>query len=446
MDAIRRRRLTGLLLVLGLAIPGADWPHLRGPSYSGVSAETRLAESWPEEGPPVLWRIPLGQGYSGLVVVGRRVYTQYQSLSGQYVVCLDADTGERLWRRHYGYPWEPDGDWPGPMATPTARSGKVYFAGAFGLVGCLDASDGRMLWSVNVTETFDGYGTEYGYACTPLVEHGKVYLPVGGQGASVVALDAADGSVAWTSGDDVASYSPAYPITVGGRRHIVVYLRNDVVAFDPATGRELWRHPWSKGYDEHAAWPVYEEPYLLTASAFRQGAKVLRLSVGPDGPTAELVWRSKELSNDVASSLILDGHIYGFDLHDLQPRGSRRARGQFRCIELATGNVRWATDRTGHSTVIAADGKLILLNEAGELILARATPERYEELDRAQIFHAEVCWTPPTLSRRRLYPRNKVHAACVYLGQPEDLSTTELARARELTEVGAEPRSRLEAV
>jgi outer membrane protein assembly factor BamB len=417
-----RRTITLALAVVGAwaARPadGGDWPHLRGPSYNAVSAETGLAEAWPEGGPPVVWRTELGQGYSSLVAVGDRLYTQYQTLSGQYVACLSADTGRRLWRRRTGYPWEPEGHWPGPYATPTVADGRVYFADCYGLVGCVRASDGRLVWSVNVTEKFEGEGTEYGYACSPLVEGGKVFLPVGGQGAAVVALDADDGSVVWKSGDEAASYSPAYPITVSGQRQIVAFLRNVVLGLDPRTGQELWRYRWSRSYDEHAAWPVYEEPYLLTAAAFRGGATVLRL----DGAGATVAWKSEVLSNDIFSSLIVGGHIYGFDLQDLQPRHTRLARGQLKCIELATGTVRWATDRTGHANVLAADGKLILLNDRGELILARATPERYEELCRTRVFADGVCWTAPTLHRKRLYIRHQTHAACLYLGDPADLA------------------------
>ena len=417
MSSSRAARVVVAWLLLAPWVRAGDWPHLRGPSYNGHSAETGLADTWPDAGPPVVWRIELGQGYSGFAVVGDRLYTQYQSLSGQYVVCLEAQTGRRLWRYRTGYPWEPDGNWPGPMATPTVYGGRVYFVDAFGLAGCLAARNGRSLWSLNVTEKFDGEGTEYGYACSPLVKDGRVYLPVGGKGAALVALSASNGSVAWASGDDVASYSPAYPITVGGQRQIVVYMRNFVVAYEPATGRELWRHQWSEGYDEHAAWPAYEEPFLLTASAFKLGAKVLRLGRTATGATAKLVWHSKALSNDILSSIVLDGHIYGFDLHDLQPRETRRSRGQFKCLELATGGVRWATDCTGHASVLVADGKLILLNETGELILARATPERYEELARARVLASGMCWTPPSLSQGQLYVRSHKHAACIYLGR-----------------------------
>jgi len=405
---------------------GSDWPHLRGPSYNGLSPETGLDASWgtPEKGTGLApeWRIDLGQGYSGIIAVGAKLYTQAQSLSGQYVVCLDADTGKRLWRYRYEWPWEPDGQWPGPRATPTWRDGKVYFAGAFGTVGCLDAETGRHIWSVNVTEKLDGRGTEYGYSCSPLVEDGKVFLPVGGEGASVVALDARDGSVVWQTGSEQASYSSAYPITVGGHRQIVVFLRNVLAGFDPATGRPLWEDRWSQGYDEHAAWPVYEEPYLLACAAFRGGARVLDLrgsspSPAEAGGLPRLAWQSKELSNDIASSLILKGHIYGFDLRDYQPWGVRPARGWFKCIELATGKVRWSTDRTGHATAIAADGKLILLTEGGQLILVRATPEKYDELVRAWVFPGEhdLWWTPPSLSRGRLFLRNQKQATCFYL-------------------------------
>ena len=132
------------------------WPHRRGPNYNGISSETGLADSWPEDGPPVLWARDVGRGYSASTVVGDRVYTQAQSLSKQEVLCFDANTGETVWSHRYGWPYDPAGMYPGPRATPTWRDGRVYFAGPCGLVGCLDAATGRPIWSLNVTETFAG--------------------------------------------------------------------------------------------------------------------------------------------------------------------------------------------------------------------------------------------------------------------------------------------------
>ncbi|MBN1589959.1 MAG: PQQ-binding-like beta-propeller repeat protein, partial [Pirellulales bacterium] len=150
-----------------------DWPHLRGPRYNGVSAEADLADAWPPEGPPVLWIREIGSGYSGLIAVGSRVYTQSQTLYRQFVLCMDAETGETIWEHHYAWPYDHGGMYPGPRATPTWNAGRVYFAGPRGVVGCLAADDGRPIWSVNVVEKFGGRGIDFGYSCTPLVRDGK---------------------------------------------------------------------------------------------------------------------------------------------------------------------------------------------------------------------------------------------------------------------------------
>ena len=407
-----------VLLAHAVAATAADWPHLRGPAYDAVSVETGLADAWPAEGPPVLWHIEIGEGFSGFVSAAGRAYTQEQTAGGQYVVCLDADTGRRLWHCRYNWPWQPEGFWPGPMATPTVAGDRVYFVGAYGLVGCVRAGDGLLLWSRNVKEEFAGRGTEYGCAGSPLVEDGRVIVPVGGEGAAVVALDARDGSLLWRSGDWPASYTPCLPITVAGRRAIVVYLQNVVAAFDPATGVVLWSHPVSEGYDEHAAWPLYAEPYLVVARAFGDGARCLRLAAR--GPP-EVAWETPDLSNDVCSSLVLGGRLYGFDLHDLQAHRDRAAAGRFRCLDLATGQVRWSTDRTGHASVLAADGKLILWTELGEVLLARAAAGGYEELARARVLADTVCWTAPALADGRLLVRSRTQAAAVFLGRPDRL-------------------------
>jgi len=421
----------------------AGWPHLRGPRYDATSDETGLADRWPPEGPPVLWTRPIGAGYSALIAVGSRVYTQGQKLAEQRLVCLDADTGQEIWEYRYGWAYEPGGLYPGPRATPTCHAGRIYFAAPDGLVGCLRAADGRRLWSRNLVEQFAGRGTEFGYACSPLVEEGKVILPVGGAEGSVVALDARDGSTLWASGGDPASYCSALPITFRGRRQVVAFLQNVLASFDLETGRPLWKQNYSSGYDEHAAMPIYREPYLMTMRPFRAGSDLYRIETRPaaagQGPNIDLVAtpirRSRQMSNDVASSVLVGEHVYGFDLREAQTSRHRPSRGEFKCLELMTGSVCWSTDRVGHATVLAADGKLFLLNDRGELILARATPRQYEELARAEVFPGEVCWTAPTLYRGRLYLRSPTQATCLYVGRPERLDKETLAAARPVSQI-----------
>lgn len=398
-----------------------DWPTLRGPRYDGHSGETSLIEKWPEKGPPVLWTRSLGQGYSAFVARGNRVYTQYQSLAGQFVICLNADTGVTVWEYRYDWPYEAAGVYPGPRATPTLAEGRVYFAAPSGLIGCL-SDGGKLLWSVNVVQQFKGRGAEFGYSCSPVVEAGRVLVPAGGRSSAMVALDARDGTILWQAGDDAASYTPALPISVDGHRQVIGYLENVLAAFDFESGLPLWRLDLSQGYDEHAAWPVYVEPYLWISAPFRSGSQLLKLS-GGDHAAVETVWRSTLLSNDVCSSVFHEGFLYGFDLRDVQAKTHRPSRGHFRCLDLASGDERWASDRTGQASVLVADGKLILFNDKGELILARATSERYEELARSQVFGGEICWTPPALHRGRLYLRTHSQAACLYLGTADLLPT-----------------------
>jgi hypothetical protein len=289
------------------------------------------------------------------------------------------------------------------------------------LVGCVDAATGAIVWTVNVQEKFRGDGYGFGFAATPLVRDGKVIVPVGGPKAGLVALHADDGRTVWTAADDPASYCGALPIRFHGREYIVGYLQNALVIVDAATGKVVSRQALSSGYDEHSAWPIYQEPHLLLTGPFRAAAVRWKLQPGPNGAVqCRPDWTSRELGNDILSSVLYQGHIYGFDLRQLQASKHRASRGAFKCLEWASGKVRWSTDRVGHASVLAADRKLFLFNDTGSLILARADPASYQELGRTQLFEDEMCWTPPLLWHGRLFVRSPSRAVCLYVGRPED--------------------------
>lgn len=400
----------------------AGWPQWRGPTHDGISREVDIADSWPAEGPPVLWVRDIGQGYSGFIAVGDRVYTQTQTLYEQAVVCLAADTGRQIWSYRYGWPYEGGGLYPGPRATPAWYDDRIYFAAPDGTVGCLQAADGRLVWSKNPKQEHHGQGTDFGCASSPLIIAGKLIVPVGGRQASVVALDAATGTTVWASGDAPASYCTPVPITFRGRQYVVTLLENSLAAFDLQTGQRVFNLEFSQGYDEHAAAPLYREPDLMIAGPFRSGAKLFRLQQPSDQPSqpGELdiqpVWENLKFSNDVASSILVEGFVYGLDLKDAQSRLNRPSRGEFRCLDFQTGKPQWSSTAVGQANIIAADGKLILFNDNGELLLARADPQQYTELARTTVFRDEVCWTPAALHRGRLYLRTQTRAVCLYLG------------------------------
>lgn len=411
-----------------------DWPHWRGPAHDGSALGEQLIEKFPEGGPPVLWLRELGQGYSSFAVVGERAYTMSQTLYGQQLVCLDAATGETIWRTKVDWPYDGGGLYPGPRSTPAVVGEHVYYCTAQGVVGCARVSDGEIVWQLNFHKEYEGKGTEFGYSCSPLVVDELVILPVGGENAGVVALRAKDGTLAWKAGKKPASYATALPIEWRGEPLVVALLQNSFCCLHRKTGELWWELPLSAGYDEHSAAPLYREPQLLMASPFKGGATcyelVLDEKTGRCKP--ELKWESTQLSNDVASSVLAGDTIYGFDLREAQSRLNRPSRGIFRALDWQTGEVRWSANEPGHAQLIAADGKLIGLNDRGEVRLFRSSPEKYEELGQVAIFPGEVCWTSPALSNGRLFLRTQTHAACLYLGSAPLTKETQSLRADDI--------------
>ena len=423
----------------------SSWPQLRGPTFDSISdGNVELANSWPEEGPPVVWTRELGQGYSSFAAVGDRVFTQTQTLYQQSVVCLNAESGDTVWSYNYSWPYEGGGLYPGPRSTPTWHDGRLYFATPDGMIGCLNAQSGHLLWSCNPKKAYRGRGTDFGYACSPVIVEDKVIVPVGGLNASVVALDVRDGSVVWASGESSASYATPLPIRRQGRSLVVTPLENSIAAFEVGTGKQLWEIEFSAGYDEHSAAPLYREPFLCVSSPFRAGTKCyiglptiksrtvqndcsmqenrMRISgrskterAKPGMPIVK--WETPKFSNDIASSVLVEGRLYGFDLKDPQSRMNRPSRGEFRCLDFETGKVIWSTKEVGQANLIVADQKLILFSDRGELILAQTGTDEYVELARSQVFCDEICWTSGALHRGCVYLRTQTRAACVYLGE-----------------------------
>ena len=432
------------------------WRFFRGNDFDGHSADGPLANEWPEKGPPVLWHIDLGVGYSGFVGKDGKVYTQYQSLTAQLVVCLDARTGEKIWEHRYGWPYKPASLYPGPRSTPTIDGDHLYFATPKGSIGCLDLKTGDEVWFVDVIAKFKARPVEFGYACSPVCVGDKVIVPVGGSGSAMVALDKTDGSVVWNSGDHDISYCSAFPIEFQSRSLVVGYFKNDICVFDVETGKELCKRSISQNYDEHAAWPIYREPHMWISGPFRSGSMLFELR-SKDGESIELktVYNSKNMSNDVASSVLVEGQVYGFDIRDVQSKIHRPSRGQFTCMDFLTGELNWQNGSLGrrsldgdtisstgdvsktdigHASVIVADHKLILLNDTGQLILGAVSSDKFDEIGRVTILGGEIGWTGPSLMDRCVYARNNSKAVCVYLGEVAELTVdkTEVHFASEI--------------
>ncbi len=198
--------------------PGAfDWPQWRGPDRNAISQETGLLQEWPEEGPPLAWRLDdIGGGYSAPSIAAGRIYGMSNRGDDEVVWALSEADGKELWAATLGPAFRegPSQGVEGPGCTPTVDGQRLYVLGAGGDLACLQAEDGKIIWRVSLTRDLGGRLPMWRYNEAPLVDGDKVVCTPGGQDAMLVALDKLTGKTVWTS--QVPNSTPAAPDNVGG--------------------------------------------------------------------------------------------------------------------------------------------------------------------------------------------------------------------------------------
>jgi outer membrane protein assembly factor BamB len=396
-------------LLVGLALAaaslGGDWPQLLGPTRNGVSPEKGLLDSWPKDGPPVVWQRDVGEGYAGPVVAGGRLVVFHRVGDEDVVDCLDAATGKPIWAYRYRTDYEDDfGKGNGPRSTPVIAGGKVYTLGAGGRLLCLDLKKGTRVWEKELNTTYRVKKGFFGVGYSPLVVGDLLLANVGGVGAGVVAFDKDTGKERWRATDQGASYSTPVAATVGGVRHVFFFTREGLVSLDPDGGKVRFTKRWRSRNNAsvNAASPlVLGGEYLFLSASYDTGDVLLR--VKKDG--AEEVWRSREaLSSHFGTPVPVGGQLYGF-------AGRQEAGAQLRCIDWKTGKVRWTEADFGCGTVLAAGNKLFVLSETGELVLVEAGGAKYAELARARVL-GRALRAHLALAGGRLYARDNKKLVC----------------------------------
>ena len=311
--------IVGLLIAIGATLAHADdWPQWRGPRQDGICRETGLLAKWPEKGPDQLWRVPLGDGFSAVSVVVGRAYTCFGSKNGEFAVCLDASNGKTLWKTRLGDHYT-NGDYgDGPRATPTVDAGRVYVLGAKGALICIDASTGKQLWMDDLLELRGGKLPEYGFSASPVVVADRVIAVVGaGAGKSLAAYEKSSGKLLWTSLDNRIGYSTPRAVVVDGVPQLIVLMGEALVDVSPKDGKEYWHVPWKTELDANVATPVVAENRLFISTGYSTGGTLFGLSAKGGKPAAEKLWANKEMKNYIATSVLWDGYLYGFDNNKL---------------------------------------------------------------------------------------------------------------------------------
>ena len=408
--SMRRLLVLGVVLTavaFGVRAGAEEWPQFLGPSRDGVYRGPALADGWDPQGPTVVWRRPIGLGFSGPVVAQGHVILFHRVGDEEVVEAIDPLTGTAQWRYAYRSSYRDDfGFDEGPRAVPVVVGGIVYTFGAEGQLHAIDLEKGTRVWSVDTMRRFSVPKGFFGAAGSPLVEDGRVLANVGGSKAGIVAFEAKTGDVLWTSTGDGASYSSGAGATIAGRRYGIFLTRAGLVGLEPATGEVLFQRPWRSrsASSVNVATPLVIDDLIFASAEYGPGAAVFQL----EGAALGEVWASNEvLTNHYATSVHRDGVLYGF--HGRQEFGP-----SLRAVDLRTGTVRWSEDQFRAGTVTLAGDRLVILRERGELVLAEASPEAYRPLARAQILNGTVR-AYPALSDGFLFARNDDMLICLDL-------------------------------
>jgi outer membrane protein assembly factor BamB len=432
----------GIRSSIPLVADGADWPSFRGPQRDGAVHGVTIDVNWNDAPPKQVWKRHIGLGWSSIVVIGDRLFTQEQREDQEAVVCYDTETGDEIWVHLDDARFEEAMGGVGPRATPTFAEGRLFSLGATGILNCLDATTGDLKWSRDVK--LDGQNTTptWGFCSSPLVVNGKVIIFSGGGGSderagknqkreeastpdegsaaseataepdaprnpnTLLAYNVDSGDLSWRAPAGNHSYSSPQLAEFDGVPQVLFLDEAALGSIEISTGKRLWSLPTNARREGAPS----IQPHIINGTeffaSFTSDAGLVRGKVTHDGDDWQvaIVWSSRDLKPLFSDFVRVGDALYGFD-------GS-----VFCSVDANTGKRNWKKGRYGSGQVllVADQPVLVLISESGEAVLLAANPEKNEELGRFQALEGKT-WNHPTIARGRLYVRNAEEMACYEL-------------------------------
>ena len=410
---------TSLLLSCALTplLANADsWPQYRGPVGDGKSAEA-LGEV--SATPKVLWKRPSPLGFSSFSIAGSDAFTIVAREAGgkpsEVLVAVDTRSGDERWSvalgsseyehggGNAGALGNKGGD--GPRSTPSIDGGRVYVYDSHMVLSCVDAKSGDLVWRRDIVGEFEGRNIKWLNATSPVLDGDVIYIGGGGAGQTFLSFDKTTGKVRWKSGDEMITHATPHLTTIDGVKQIIYFCQSGLISLDTKDGTELWRSKFKFSVST-AASPISEGNLVYCSAGYGVGAALF--DVKGNSEAKELWYKPNELMNHWSTPVVHDGHLYG--IFEFKKYG----KAPLQCVDLASGEIKWTERGFGPGNCILVDGKLIVLSDAGELVVVDAKPDAYKERSRSKVLSGK-CWTTPAFSDGHVYIRSTEEAACVQL-------------------------------
>jgi outer membrane protein assembly factor BamB len=379
----------------------STWPGFRGPKRDsivrgGVRIETDLAG----KPPVVLWRRPVGPGWSSFAVQDNLFYTQEQRGNDEIVSCYNLTTGQPVWRHRDAARFYESNAGAGPRGTPTLSNGRVYTFGATGILNALDGGNGSVVWSRNAASDTKTKVPTWAFASSPLVIGDVVIVATAG---SLAAYDVATGNQRWLGPTTArGGYSSPHLATIGGVEQVLLLNGEGVMSVNPADGTLFWKHAWEGDSIVQPAVTADGDVLIGSGSGLGSEVGVLRIAVahGPGGWTTKERWTSIGLKPYFNDFVLHKDFAFGFD------------GGNIACIDLNNGERKWKGGTYGHGQIVLLPDQdlLLVISEEGELALVKATSDQFTELARFKAIEGKT-WNHPVLVGDILLVRNSEEMA-----------------------------------
>lgn len=378
------RAAAAVMLCLGLATSSTQagddvWPQWRGPSRDCHVDGPAWPAKLPEKMTP-LWREELGPSYSGPIVTPDRVFvTETANKTNEVVTALDRKTGEQLWQAQ----WEgamtvpffaaSNGSWI--RSTPAWDGERLYVGGMLGVLVCLNSDNGEELWRIDFVRKYKVNRESFGFVCSPLVHGDHVYVQCC---AGLVKLDRRTGDVVWRSMSESGgmmggAFSSPIVAELGGKPQLVAQSRSTLAGIDLESGKVRWSKPIPSFRGMNILTPTVVGDSVFTSS-YRNAAWMFDVENKGGSQSLKEKWSSNAQAY-MSSPVVVNDHIY---VHLQNQR--------FACIDAKTGKRKWSSSPFGkYWSMVAQGDRILALDERGELLLIRATPEKFDLIDRKKI-------------------------------------------------------------
>jgi outer membrane protein assembly factor BamB len=368
------------------------WPNWMGPHHDGISSEAGWSTDWSEEGLPLVWKQTIGIGFSSVAIADGRLFTMGHVDGQEFVYSFDAITGKSLWSYAYDAPLVDNLHEGGPGSTPTVDGEFVYTLGRAGQFICFRVTTGQVLWTRQFQEDLGIALPEWGFTSSPYVLGNQLIFEAG----RVVSYDKTSGKKNWQTDKHQPGYGSATCFSSGGKSMLATLDCDGLRVVRARDGHEVAFAPWSSPYRTNSTTPIVDGDLLFISTGYNVGCGLFRL----ENNELEMVYQNREMRNHFNNCILLDGYLYGFDGNSNLGR-----LVHLKCMDFETGEVVWEKEGFGCGSLMIVDGKLIVLSEAGELVVADATPDGYREFSRTE-FLSGRCWTVPVLCGGAIYGRD----------------------------------------